>query len=423
MKLVELVPVPTGVRTAIRPVVAPSGTVVVICPAETTVNGADTPLKVTAEAPVKLAPLMVTRVVASPLVGEKLVMRGPAVKSVELVPVPPGFVTTMRPVFAAVGTVAVICAGDRSKAGTKVKVAGAPPNVTAVTLLRFAPVIVTETPATPLAGEKLAIRGATTKLVLLPAVPAIVVTLIGPENAPAGTVAVICPAEFTVKLAEIPPNFTLVAPVKLAPLITTWVPGPPAAGEKLPIRGAAVKSAELVAVPPGVVTAMRPLTAVDGTVAVIWVLELTTKVAATPPKLTCVAPVKFVPAMVTAAPAAPVVGLNALMVGTPTGIAVAVAVGAGVGDVTVKLPELEAAPPGPVTPMGPVAAPVGTVATIRVADVTVKVAVTPPTVTALASVKLAPPRISVVPGGPLVGEKLLIEGGLVVVEPPPVAVA
>lgn len=407
-----------------RPVVAPTGTLVVICPAETTVNGADTPLKVTAEAPVKLAPLMVTRVVASPLVGEKLVTRGPAVKCVVLMPVPPGFVTTMRPVFAATGTVAVICAAG--KAGTIEKLAGAPPNVTAVTLLRFDPVIVTEVPAIPLVGEKLAIRGAATKLVLLPAVPAIVVTLITPENAPAGTVAVICPAEFTVKLAETPktpPNFTLVAPVKLAPLITTWVPGPPAAGEKLPIRGAAVKSAELVAVPPGVVTAIRPVTAVDGTVAVICVFELTTKVAATPPKVTCVPPVKLVPVMVTAAPGAPVVGLNEPMVGTPTGIAVGVAVGAGVADVTVKLLELEAAPPGPVIPIGPVAAPAGTVAAIRVADVTVKVAFTPPTVTALASVKLAPPRISVVPGGPLVGEKVLMEGGLVVVEPPPVAVA
>ena len=51
-------------------------------------------------------------------------------------------------------------------------------------------------------------------------VPAGFVTPIGPESAPAGTVAVIFIDELTVKLvAATPPNVTLVVPPKLLPLI------------------------------------------------------------------------------------------------------------------------------------------------------------------------------------------------------------
>lgn len=53
------------------------------------------------------------------------------------------------------------------------------------------------------------------------------------------------------------------------------------------------------------------------TIAVILVAELTLNdVAAVPPKLTAVAPVKLVPVIVTAAPAAPLVGVKEVMVGT-----------------------------------------------------------------------------------------------------------
>jgi hypothetical protein len=72
-----------------------------------------------------------------------------------------------------------------------------------------------------------------TKFVELVAVPAGVCTLIGPEVAPAGTVAVICVGEFTAKLAFRPLNLTAVAPVKLRPIIVTCVPANPAAGEKI----------------------------------------------------------------------------------------------------------------------------------------------------------------------------------------------
>ena len=71
-------------------------------------NVAATPLNVTAVAPVKLVPLIVTLVPASALVGVKLVMVGgfTTVKFVALVAVPPGVVTPSGPVVAPVGTVA-----------------------------------------------------------------------------------------------------------------------------------------------------------------------------------------------------------------------------------------------------------------------------------------------------------------------------
>ena len=55
--------------------------------------------------------------------------------------------------------------------------------------VKFAPLIVTLIPTGPLVGVKLAIVGAIVKAVALVAVPAGVVTLSGPDVAPAGTVA------------------------------------------------------------------------------------------------------------------------------------------------------------------------------------------------------------------------------------------
>src|SRR3989442_15829996 len=81
--------------------------------------------------------------------------------------------------------------------------------------------MVTLVPTPPLAGEKLLIVGAgmTVKLLALLAVPPAVVTLIGPVEAPLGTVAAIEVDEFTVKPALTPLNRTALAPVKLVPLM------------------------------------------------------------------------------------------------------------------------------------------------------------------------------------------------------------
>ena len=71
-------------------------------------------------------------------------------------------------------------------------VALVPLKLTAVTPVKFVPLMVTLAPTGPLVGAKLVIVGAladTVKLLALVAVPPGVVTLSGPVVAPAGTVA------------------------------------------------------------------------------------------------------------------------------------------------------------------------------------------------------------------------------------------
>src|SRR5207247_394054 len=104
------------------------------------------------------------------------------------------------------------------------------------------------------------------------------------------------------------------------PVMVTEVPTGPLVGLKELMLGGAggvvtVKLLALVAVPPGVLTWIGPLVAPLGTVAVIWVLVFTVKLAAVPLKRTAVAPVKLVPVMVTEVPTGPLVGVNELIVG------------------------------------------------------------------------------------------------------------
>ncbi len=101
----------------------------------------------------------------------------------------------------------------------------------------------------------------------------------------------------------------------------------------------------LVAVPLGVVTLKGPVVAPAGTVARIWVAEITVNAAAVPLSRTDVAPVKLVPLIVTLAPTSPLVGVKLVMAGT-----------------TVKFVALVAVPPGVVRLIGPVVAPAGTIA-------------------------------------------------------------
>src|SRR5712691_13134574 len=94
VKLLELLAVPPGVVTLIAPLVAPLGTVAVICVSELTVQEAAAPLKATAVAPVTCEPLIVTAVPTGPLAGLNELIVGAAltavtVKPVELVGVPP----------------------------------------------------------------------------------------------------------------------------------------------------------------------------------------------------------------------------------------------------------------------------------------------------------------------------------------------
>jgi len=108
--------------------------------------------------------------------------------------------------------------------------------------VKFVPLIVTLVSTGPACGRKARDRRwletVTVKLPVLLAVPPAVVTLIGPVVAPAGTLAVIAVAEFTVKLALTALNVTAVAPLKFVPLIVTLVPTGPLLGAKLAIVGA-----------------------------------------------------------------------------------------------------------------------------------------------------------------------------------------
>jgi hypothetical protein len=198
-----------------------------------------------------------------------------------------------------------------------------------------------------------------------------------------------------------PLNFTALAPVKFVPLIVTTVPGAPVAGAKLVIAGATVKLPALVAVPSGVVTLSGPDVAEAGTVAAIAMSDVTVNAAAVPLKVTDVAPVKWAPLIDTAFPPVPLAGVKPVIAG---------------GCVTVKFVALVAVPSGVVTLSDPVAAAAGTVAVIAVSDTAVNAAAVPLNATAVALVKFVPLTATLVPGGPLAGEKLVIAGGCVMVK-------
>ena len=147
------------------------------------------------------------------------------------------------------------------------KLAVIPLNHTAVAPMKLVPVMVTLLPTAPLVGAKLVIVGATRKFAALVAGPAGVVTLNGPDVAPAGTVVWIAVSDVTVNVALTPLNATAVAPVKLVPLIVTLIPTAPPVGAKLVIFGSTTKEVALIAVPPGAVTLSGPVVAPDGAVA------------------------------------------------------------------------------------------------------------------------------------------------------------
>jgi hypothetical protein len=84
---------------------------------------------------------------------------------------------------------------------------------------------------------------------------------------------------------------------------------------------------------------------------------------------------------------------------------------AGAG-MTVKLLALVAVPSGLMTEIGPVVAPAGTVAAIRVADLPLNVALMPLKLTAVVPVKRVPVIVTEVPTPALVGEKLVTVGAV-----------
>lgn len=157
-----------------------------------------------------------------------------------------------------------------------------------------------------------------------------------------------------------------------------------------------VKLAVEVVLPLGVVTLILPVVAPFGTVAVIFVALFTVKEAAVPLNETAVAPIRFVPLIVTEVPACPLVGAKEETVGAEA-------------EVTVKEAVEVAVPPAVVTENLPVLAPFGT-ARVILLPLTAKDVAAPFSVTFVAPVRFAPVMVTLVPGGPLAGEKLLMPG-------------
>ena len=82
-----------------------------------------------------------------PADGESLESQGLTLKTVPLRTVPPWVMTAILPLTAAAGTVVVICVAE-----VTVKLASAPPNLTASAPSRLVPVKVTVAPTRPDAG-------------------------------------------------------------------------------------------------------------------------------------------------------------------------------------------------------------------------------------------------------------------------------
>ncbi len=246
----------------------------------------------------------------------------------------------------------------------------------------------------------------TVKGVVVVAVPLVVVTLMAPVDAPAGTTATICVAVLELIVAGVPLNLTDVAPPSVVPLMVTDAPIGPLDGANEVIPGRTVKFVRLVPVPAAVVTLTLPVVAAAGTTATICIAVLDVTVATVPLNLTDVALPRSVPVIVTEVPTRPEVGLNDVMPG-----------------VMVKFAALVPVPAAVVTLTFPVVAPAGTTATIWVAVLLlVVVADTPLNFTEVALDNVVPVMVTEVPTGPDVGKndvtagvtvKLVAEAGLV----------
>jgi hypothetical protein len=192
-----------------------------------------------------------------------------------------------------------------------------------VVALKWVPVIVTIVPTGPLVGDMLVIVGAGTNVKLLPLVPVkpLAVTVIGPVDALAGTVAVNEVALAAVTVPATPLNLTLfaasVAP-KFVPVRVTEVPAGPLEGVKPVIAGVTLKLLLLVPVNPLAFTAIAPVVTPAGAVTVSEVELAAVTVAATPLKVTVFAAgvlPKFTPVIVTVVPGDPPVGVNVEIAG------------------------------------------------------------------------------------------------------------
>ena len=368
--------VPPGVVTCTVPF-APVPTVAFILVALTKVKlVAAVPPKLTAVAPVKFVPVIVTVAPDAAKVGVKDVMVGTATAKPGNVAVPMGVVTDTLPLLPAATTAVILVL-----LATINDAAAVPPNLTAVAPVKLVPVLVTLAPTATGVVNAVIVGAALTWLAVKVKVPPGVVTDTLPGDA-AGTTAEMVVALTTVyEVAEVPPNFTAVVPVKLVPVMVTIAPVAAEDGVMAVIVGAGITKPDMLPVPNGVVTDTLPVEPPPAITAVMLVELFTTNEAdAVPPKLTAVAPVKLVPVIVTVAPVNADVGVNEVMVGA-----------------AMVKPAKLAVPPRVVTDMVP-EAPAATTAVMLVELATLKeAAAVPPKLTAVAPVKLVPVIVTVAP--------------------------
>ena len=201
---------------------------------------------------------------------------------------------------------------------------------------------------------------------------------------------------------------TLVVPEKLLPKMVTMVPSGPVVGEKEVMMGGAVmvtsKSVSLSSKPSALVTLIGPEEAPEGTEAVSSEDEMMAKEAAgVLLKATLVVPEKLLPKMVTMVPSGPVVGEKEVMMG-------------GAVMVTSKSVSLSSKPSALVTLIGPEEAPEGTEAVSSEDEMMAKEAAgVLLKATLVVPEKLLPKMVTMVPSGPVVGEKEVMMGGAVMV--------
>lgn len=196
-KLALLEDVWPATSTVIFPSVAPKGTLTtILVVVGVPVMVAVVPLNLTmllAALVLKLVPVIVTAVLAEPLVGLKEVMVGGGTKiKPALLAVPPGVVTETPP-DAPEATMAVMVVEET----LMIEAEGTPPKVAPLAPERFVPVMVTVAPIPALVGSNEEIVGAGIKVnPAFAAVPPGVVMETSPE-APDPTTAVILVGETT----------------------------------------------------------------------------------------------------------------------------------------------------------------------------------------------------------------------------------
>ena len=296
VNVMPLLASPPTVTTTL-PVVVPPGTVATTLALPQLLVGAGIPLNVTVllacVAP-KLAPEIVTEVPTGPNVGDKLAMLGATVTvKARLLLARPLTVTTTLPVVAPVGTDATTPVLLQL-----VGVAAVPLKLTVLVPCvapKFVPVIVTEVPIVPDAGDRPVMLGATVTMNATPllARPPTVTTTF-PVVAPAGTGTTKLPVLQLVGVAGVPLKLTVLVPCvapKFVPVIVTEVPTGPKTGDRLVMPGAVVtvNVTPLLASPPAVTTTL-PVVTPAGTAATMLVLLQLVGAAVAPLNVTVLDP-------------------------------------------------------------------------------------------------------------------------------------